>query len=344
VLITVFTDEVEITVQSGRGGDGIVSFRREKYVPKGGPDGGDGGAGGDIIFIADRRLRSLHQLKLKKFFKAENGKPGDKKNKTGARGKDCIIRVPVGTIIRDKETSRIIGDLTKDGQKLLLLKGGKGGYGNTHFASPVNRTPKISKPGQPGKNSELLLQLKMIADVGLVGFPNAGKSTLLSALTRARPKVGNYPFTTLHPNLGVMEFSNEKQVVIADIPGIIEGAHQGHGLGIRFLKHIERTNIVLFVIDLSDMGINRNQTGNFRKTYETLENELASYSGILAEKRRLIVGTKMDIVDYSRCEQFLSEFPDFETLTVSAATGSGVDKLKRKIVQLLEKKDEGKAD
>jgi len=327
-----FTDEVEITVKSGNGGDGIVSFRREKYIPRGGPDGGDGGAGGDIIFIVDERLRSLYQLKLKKFFKAENGKPGGKKNKTGAKGKDCIIYVPPGTIIREKEARLIVGDLRKNGEKLVFLKGGKGGYGNSHFATPVNRAPRICKPGKQGKTVELVLQLKMIADVGLVGLPNAGKSTLLSVLTKARPKVGNYPFTTLYPNLGVMEYNNERQIVFADIPGIIEGAHKGLGLGIRFLRHIERTNILLYIIDLSDT--------DFLRSYEILQEELISYSNILAGKQKLIIGSKMDIVDKNVCKSFISKFSEYDALTVSAVTGKGIEELKNRVAKLLEKKYE----
>ena len=328
--MSILTDEVIITVQSGKGGDGAVSFRREKYIPKGGPDGGDGGPGGDIIFMVDKRLRSLYQLKLKKIFKAENGKPGDKKKKTGAKGKDCIILVPPGTIIKDKKTSQIIGDLTEDGQKLLCLKGGKGGYGNAHFATPVNRAPRIYKPGEPGKKIELALQLKIIADVGLVGLPNAGKSTLLSVLTKAKPKIGDYPFTTLYPNIGIMDYNHKKQIILADIPGLVEGAHNGRGLGIRFLRHIERTFILLFVIDLSD--------NDFKKSYEILQLELNSYSSNLADKERLIVGSKMDIVDYNKREAFLSEFADYDVLTVSAVTGNGIKNLKDRVVRMLERK------
>ncbi len=325
--MSVFTDEVVITIRSGRGGDGIVSFRREKYVPKGGPDGGDGGAGGDVIFVVDKRLRSLYELKLKKSFKAENGKPGQNKNRTGARGKDCIIYVPPGTVVKDKETGELIADLTGERDRFIVLKGGRGGYGNSRFATSVNRAPRISKPGEPGKEREVLVQLKIIADAGLVGLPNAGKSTLLSVLTRAKPKVGDYPFTTLYPNLGVMDYKDNLQFVIADIPGIIEGAHKGQGLGIRFLKHIERTKLLVIMIDLTDTW--------YDKTYSTIIGELKSYSKSLLNKKRIIVGSKADIVDKKSIESFIKTFDSEDVVTVSSATGYGIESLKDKMAKIL---------
>ncbi len=322
-----FTDEVTIRIKSGRGGDGVVSFRREKYVPKGGPDGGDGGDGGDVVFVADRKIKSLYNLKLKRTFAAENGKPGQNKNKTGARGSDCIIKVPPGTIIRDKETGDLIADLTEDGQRVVLLKGGRGGLGNTHFATPVNRAPRIAKPGEPGKEKEVVLQLKLIADAGLVGLPNAGKSTLLSVLTKAKPKIGSYPFTTLSPNLGVLDYKDGEQFVIADIPGIIEGAHRGHGLGIKFLKHIERTRILLILIDLS--------VEDYIKNFDTVIEELRAYSHELASRDRIVVGTKADLVESKRIDDFSSSFKDEDVIIVSSATGFGIEKLKDTIARKL---------
>ena len=324
-----FVDETDIIVKSGSGGPGIVSFRREKFVPKGGPDGGDGGDGGDIIFKVRKDLRSLYEVKLKRIFKAHKGDAGSSGNKNGAKGKDCIIYVPPGTVIIAKDTRKILADLTKDDEQRVLLKGGKGGYGNARFATSVNQVPRYAQKGRPGNEIELTLQIKTIADVGLVGLPNTGKSTLLSILTDASPKIGNYPFTTLSPNMGIMYYKNERQLIIADVPGLIEGAHKGHGLGIQFLKHIERTKVLLFLIDL------------FRKDltlqYETLLRELLNYSQHLLDKPKLLVGTKRDIVSNNEAENFLNMTADEKKICVSSVSRSGIDTLKNEIVLLMEK-------
>jgi len=327
-----FVDEADIIVRSGDGGQGIVSFRREKFIPKGGPDGGNGGDGGDIIFEVNKNLRSLYNIKLRRIFKAQSGRSGSSQNKNGAKGKDCTIHVPPGTVVMVKKSGEVLFDLTEEGKKKVLLKGGKGGYGNAHFATSVNRTPRYAQKGIPGQEIELTLQIKIIADVGLVGLPNAGKSTLLAVLTDARPRIGDYPFTTLTPNLGVMIYKNKRQLVLADIPGLIEGAHEGHGLGIRFLKHIERTKVLLFLIDLS-----RN---DYSLQYDTLRNELYSYSQGLLEKPSVLVGSKRDIVARLEAEKFLQMNTDKKKLCISSVQRTGLDELKDEIVFLMEKCNE----
>jgi GTP-binding protein len=328
-----FIDEADITIRSGDGGPGIVTFRREKYVPKGGPDGGDGGDGGDIIFKVDKNLRSLYDVKLRRSFKAQNGKPGGSQNKNGAKGTNCIIHVPPGTVVLTKESKKVLFDLTEQDEGKVLLKGGKGGHGNAYFASSINRTPRYAQKGIPGEGMELTLQIKTIADVGLVGLPNAGKSTLLAVLTDARPRIGDYPFTTLTPNLGVMIYKNERQFIIADIPGLIEGAHSGHGLGIRFLKHIERTKVLLFLIDLSQM--------DFSTQFATLRNELSRYSLSLLEKPAVLVGSKRDIVSKLEAEEFLQMSTNKKKLCISSIQRTGLNELKDEIVLLMEKYNEG---
>lgn len=324
-----FLDELKIVVESGKGGDGAVSFRREKYVPKGGPDGGDGGDGGNVIIRVDERLRSLYHLKKKKVYKAGDGSPGSSKNRTGARGKDCVLYVPPGTEVLDVENMEILGDLDSSNGEIIVIRGGKGGYGNTRFASPINRAPRIAKKGEPGRRMELLLRLKLIADIGMVGFPNAGKSTLLSVLTNSNPRIGDYPFTTVNPNLGVMVYKGEIQYIIADIPGLIEGASKGRGLGIKFLKHIERTRALLFLIDLAS-------SMDYKTQFEVLTNELSQYSRSLVEKPFLVVGNKIDILPKEKIESFKNNmFGGQKPLCISAVSGENLEELKDKIAMLV---------
>jgi len=329
VFLSRFVDEVNIFVRSGDGGPGAVSFRRQKYVPKGGPDGGDGGDGGDVIFRVSGEIKTLSPLLVKKHFSAKNGQPGSGQNKTGPKGKDCVIQVPSGTVISSRDTGVVLADLSGENTETILLRGGKGGYGNARFATSVNRAPRFAQPGKPGKELNLTLQIKTIADVGLVGFPNAGKSTLLSVLTDARPKIGQYPFTTISPNLGVMEYGNELQVIIADVPGLLEGAHKGHGLGIKFLKHIERTKVLLLLIDLS--------VGDFAGQHKALRNELERYSTTLVAKPYLTVGTKQDIVSRESARRFLDSSIQGKKLCISSIARNGIGELKDEIIQLMEK-------
>ena len=252
-----FIDEVTITVLAGKGGSGCVSFRREKYVPRGGPDGGDGGEGGSVIFEASERKHSLLDFRYRNLFRAETGRNGSGQNKHGRGGEDLVVETPVGTALKDPATGEIFADLTEAGTKKVAAKGGRGGKGNAHFVSSTHRTPRFAQEGQPGEERELRLELKLIADVGLVGLPNAGKSTLISVISAARPKIADYPFTTLTPNLGVVQYDDAPPFVIADVPGLIEGAHHGAGLGVRFLKHIERTRVLVHVIDVSKVNDGR---------------------------------------------------------------------------------------
>lgn len=327
-----YVDEADITVRSGDGGSGAVSFRREKYIPRGGPDGGDGGDGGDVIIRVNRNLRTLYGLKLKRIFRAQNGRSGSGQNKTGARGRDCIIPMPPGTVVIDMETGKVLFDLTGQEGERTLLRGGRGGYGNAHFATSTNQTPRFARSGGPGREMQLTLHMKTIADVGLVGLPNAGKSTLLSVLTDAHPRIGDYPFTTLYPNLGVMNYRNEREIVIADIPGLIEGAHEGHGLGVRFLKHIERTKALLFLIDLSGK--------DYLSQYHTLKGELESYSTALLKKPFIIVGSKADAASDQERVEFLHMTGEAKRAVVSSFTRSGLQRLKDEIVVLMEQRDE----
>ncbi len=283
-----FVDEAKIYVKAGDGGNGAVTFRREKYVPKGGPSGGNGGKGGDVIFVADRNLATLLDFNYKRKYIAENGKPGGNSLKDGRNGENVYIKVPVGTIIKDAETGEVLADLTEDGEQFVAARGGKGGKGNASFATPTNQTPRYAEEGKPGEERRIKLELKLIADVGLVGFPNAGKSTLISVISAAKPKIADYPFTTLQPNLGIVKYKDYKSFTVADIPGIIEGAHEGKGLGLRFLRHIERTKIILILIDVTDE--------NYQKTYDTLINELKEYSETLFNKKRLLAFSKMDLL------------------------------------------------
>jgi len=284
-----FIDYIKIFCRSGKGGAGSVHFRREKFVPKGGPDGGDGGRGGHIIVRGNRNLWTLLHLRYIKHIIAENGQPGMGALKTGADGEDRIIEVPLGTIIKDADTNKFILEITEHGEEKILLEGGKGGKGNFHFKSSTNQTPRYAQPGEEGKEGWFIFELKLLADVGLVGFPNAGKSTLLSVVTAARPKIADYPFTTLKPNVGIVKYKDDKSFVMADIPGIIEGASEGKGLGLRFLRHIERNSMLLFMIPVDSDDIN--------KEYDILLNELNKYNPELLYKPRLVAITKSDLVD-----------------------------------------------
>ncbi len=284
-----FIDFAKIYVKAGDGGAGAVAFRREKYVPKGGPAGGNGGNGGNIIFKADSNLNTLLDFRYQKKYIAQNGERGGSSLKDGKTGKDIIIKVPVGTLIKDADSEEIIFDLNSDGKEFVAAKGGKGGKGNSNFATPTNQTPRYAEPGKPGHELNVVLELKLIADVGLVGFPNAGKSTLISVISEAKPKIADYPFTTLEPNLGIVRYKDFQSIIVADIPGIIEGAHQGKGLGLKFLRHIERTKILLLMIDLT--------SENYQGDYDTLINELNQYSKVLSKKKKILGFSKADLVD-----------------------------------------------
>ncbi len=318
-----FIDRAKIFVQGGHGGNGCVAFRREKFVPKGGPSGGNGGKGGDVILEADRNVHTLLDFKYKRHYKAERGRHGEGNKRTGRSGDDLIIKVPVGTVVRDAETGEVLGDLTEHGQRLVVAKGGRGGRGNAEFATPTRRAPDFAEPGEPGEERWIELELKLLADVGLVGFPNAGKSTFLSRVTAARPEIADYPFTTLRPILGVAKVG-DFSFVIADIPGLIEGAHAGKGLGHEFLRHVERTKLLLHLIDLTDL------TRDPKEAFEKINKELELYSPELAKKPQIVVGTKIDaLVDRSKIEELKKYFEEkgYPFFAVSAVTGEGMNEL-----------------
>lgn len=320
-----FVDKAEIFIKSGKGGDGRVSFRREKYVPDGGPDGGDGGKGGSIYALVDPSMRTLMDFRYKRKYAADAGENGGKKNMFGKDAEDLIIKVPPGTIIREKETGRVMADLTTPGEKHILAKGGRGGKGNTHFKNAIRQAPTFAQQGRKGQEFSIILELKMLADVGLVGYPNVGKSTLLSVLTKASPKIANYHFTTLKPNLGVVEVVKGKSFVLADIPGLIEGASEGVGLGHDFLRHVERTKMLVHVVDVSGME-GRNPIEDFDRINE----ELASYDDRLSKKVQVIAANKTDIVyDDEMYEAFIKEMTDrgYKVFPISAATQKGVVEL-----------------
>jgi GTPase len=285
-----FVDQVRISVKAGRGGDGVCSFRREKYVPHGGPDGGDGGNGGNVVMVASPRLTTLLDLRYQQHYQAKAGGPGEGSNRHGRTAPDITIQVPVGTMIMDDETGEILADLTAEGQPHVVAQGGRGGRGNARFATSTNRVPTHCEPGTPGEDRWLRLELKLLADVGLVGFPNAGKSTLIAAISAARPKIADYPFTTLTPNLGVVSWQDDRSFVVADIPGLIGGAHEGKGLGFQFLRHIERTSFLLHLVDISDWA-----TEDPVVSFEVMRKELAAYDPGLEAKPFAVVGTKLDI-------------------------------------------------
>lgn len=328
-----FTDYVKIIVKAGNGGDGAVSFRREKYVAAGGPDGGDGGKGGSVYFEVDPDSNTLIDFRYQKKFKAENGKNGEGAHRYGKSGEDLVIKVPLGTIVKDAETGRVLADLSEQKQKELILAGGRGGKGNSHFATSTRQAPRFSQEGEKGEEKELILELKLLADVGLLGFPNVGKSTLLSVVTDATPKIADYHFTTLEPNLGVVKGEYGDSFVIADIPGIIEGASQGIGLGIQFLRHIERTRLLLHVIDVS--GI---EGRNPVKDFETINEELKQYSEKLSQRKQIIVANKVDSMQdsilYEELEKMAKE-KGLEIYKISAATGQGVKELMKHVSDVL---------
>ena len=320
-----FIDFTKVTCQSGNGGAGKVSFRREKFVPKGGPDGGNGGRGGNIVFIVDSNLYTLQDIRYNRIYKADNGEPGGKSQKTGKNGDDLFIRVPPGTIIKDAEDDKVLADLIDDKDTYISCKGGIGGKGNVNFKSATNQTPRIAQPGMPGEKGIFNLELKVLADVGLVGLPNAGKSTLLSRITSATPKIADYPFTTLQPYLGIVKVGDFRSFVMADIPGIIEGASDGKGLGLQFLKHIERNRLLLFLIDT--------QNEDPVNTLSLLREELYSYNPSLKEKPYIIVRSKYDLIANDDSDKkWPIGIEDY--IDISAVTGYGIDKL----IRLIDKK------
>jgi GTP-binding protein len=326
-----FVDQARIYIKGGDGGNGMVAFRREKYVPMGGPAGGDGGRGGHVIFEADENMGTLMDFKYKRNFKASRGAHGQSKNMHGAGGEDMIVHVPVGTIIKDDESGDIIGDLAIAGQQVVAARGGRGGRGNTRFANATNRAPSLSENGEPGEEKWIRLELKLLADVGLVGFPNAGKSTLISRISSARPKIADYPFTTIVPNLGVVQTRSRDSFVVADIPGLIAGAHTGSGLGHEFLRHIERTRVLIFVLDTA-----QTEGRDVLEDYHTLRRELEHYRPELLSRPFLIAANKMDLPEaeenLKRLEQEFGEF----LYPISAATGQGTDRLVEKSWELLQ--------
>lgn len=328
-----FTDYVKIIAKAGNGGNGAISFRREKYVAAGGPDGGDGGKGGDIYFEVDPDSNTLIDFRYNKKFKAENGKNGEGAHKFGKSGEDLYIKVPIGTIVRDAKTNRVLADLSHEGQKELILAGGRGGKGNSHFATSTRQAPRFAQDGEKGEEKELILELKLLADVGLIGFPNVGKSTFLSMTTSATPKIADYHFTTLEPDLGVVKTEYGDSFVIADIPGIIEGASEGTGLGLQFLRHIERTRLLLHVIDVSGSE-GRNPVQDFN----TISEELKKYSEKLSERTQIIVANKVDILQdenlYKELEKTAKEH-NMEIFKISAATGDGIPELLKHVSEIL---------
>ena len=319
-----FVDYVKINVRSGNGGKGSAHLRREKYVAKGGPDGGNGGRGGNIVFLSDKNLWTLFHFKFQKHFKAENGGDGSKSRSSGSNGKDEIIRVPVGTLVKDSDTNQILYESINDGDKKIVVEGGKGGLGNWNFKSPTNQTPRYAQPGISGVEKKLTIELKVLADVGLVGLPNSGKSTLLSVLTDAKPKIANYEFTTLKPNLGIVKHRDYNTFVISDIPGIIEGASKGKGLGHHFLRHIERNSILVILISV--------ESENVKKTYDILIKELKTYNSELMDKEKFLVISKCDLIETKDLDKiksnFNSTFNNIDIHYISSVTMNGITELK----------------
>lgn len=336
LLITskLFIDRTKIRIQAGHGGNGVTAFRREKFVPRGGPSGGDGGRGGDLWLEADEALNTLLHLRYNPEHKAERGRHGEGSNRSGRDGEDLVVRVPVGTQVFDAVTEDLLYDFTHTGERWLAARGGRGGFGNSHFATSTNRAPRYHQEGSPGEERELQLELKLLADVGLVGFPNAGKSTLISTISAAKPKIADYPFTTLEPHLGVVDMGEYKTFVVADIPGLIEGAHKGAGLGDRFLRHVERTKLLLHLVDVSSV------TGRDPvEDYETINRELAAYDANLAQRPQIVVATKTDALDEpERLERLKLRAAEDERpfYAISSATGQGVRELTNAVSRTLE--------
>jgi len=327
-----FVDEATITVQAGAGGNGCMSFRREKYVPRGGPDGGDGGKGGDVVLRATSRKRTLYDFHFRQLFKASNGRPGQGKQKTGKNGEDRIVDVPPGTLVTDPESGKPLADLVADGDRWVAARGGSGGAGNARFKTATNQAPRTVRPGRPGETRKLKLELKLIADVGLVGLPNAGKSTLIQAISSARPKIADYPFTTIHPNLAVVQTRWSEPFIVADIPGLIAGAHRGAGLGIRFLRHVERTRILVHLIDAAALD-----PESPLESYRTVCAELGAYREQLARKPQLVVLNKLDLpAAAAGAAAFRDALPETEVTAISARTGQGIERLLAKIITTLD--------
>ncbi len=323
-----FVDYVKIHCKSGNGGGGSTHFRREKYIPKGGPDGGDGGRGGHVILRGNSQLWTLLHLKFKKHIKAGHGEHGSGNLKSGAQGQDEVIEVPLGTVAKDAETGEFLFEITSDGEERIIQKGGRGGLGNNHFKSSTNQTPRYAQPGEEGVEGWKILELKVLADVGLVGFPNTGKSTLLSVLSAAKPEIADYPFTTLRPNLGIVNYRDHRSFIMADIPGIIEGAHEGKGLGLRFLRHIERNSLLLFLVPADSDDI--------KKEYEVLFNELNKYNPELTHKDRILAISKSDMLDDELKNEIIPDLPkNIPHIFISSVAQQGLDELKDLIWKLL---------
>ena len=328
-----FIDEAVIRVKAGDGGNGCLAFRREKFVPRGGPSGGDGGRGGDVTLVASEHYNTLLHLRFNPEHTAQRGRHGEGSNRSGKVGNSVEVAVPVGTVVYDDETGEQLYDFTHSGETFVVAKGGRGGRGNQHFATPTHQAPTEHEPGKPGEQKRLRLELKLLADVGLVGFPNAGKSTLISRISAARPKIADYPFTTLEPNLGVVQADGDRTFVVADIPGLIEGAHEGHGLGIQFLRHVERTRLLAHLVDVSEMS-GRDPVEDF----EVIVGELASFSEAMAKKRMIVVATKIDVAqDESRVEALRAHAAErgLEFHAISSVTGAGLDELVRAMAEVV---------
>ena len=327
-----FIDEAKISVKAGDGGHGSIAFRREKFVPRGGPSGGDGGNGGNIYLVADPHENTLLKFRFNHIFRAGRGHHGEGSNRHGKNGEDMEIRVPVGTAVYDDETGDLLHDFTETGERVLIAKGGRGGHGNAHFASSSNRAPQRAQDGAPGEDKNLRLELKLLADVGLVGYPNVGKSTLISRISAAHPKIADYPFTTLEPHLGVVSLDTDKSFVMADIRGLIEGAHLGHGLGIQFLRHIERTRLLLHLIDVSGIS-DRDPVDEFN----AINLELAEHNADLPKKPKIIVATKMDVADPKKVQKLTRwcKKNNLDLLKISSVTGDGLENLKRAVFEKL---------
>ncbi len=325
-----FIDEVEIYAKAGDGGAGAVAFRREKFVPRGGPAGGDGGDGGDVVLVADEGLTTLLDFHYKREHRARNGEPGQGGDCNGKNGEDLVLRVPAGTVVKDAATGETIADLASNSQRFVLAKHGRGGLGNMNFATPTLQAPKFAQPGTPGEERRVRLELRLLADVGLVGFPNAGKSTLISRVSRARPKIADYPFTTLTPHLGVVSYRGERSFVMADLPGLIEGAHQGAGLGHRFLKHMSRCKAIVHLVDAS-------AEGDLVDLYKTIRRELALYDAALAEKPEVVAANKIDLPGArEKARSLAAALAPAPVLEISAVTGEGVDALLDAVVRALD--------